>query len=115
MTKEYRTIQGIAGPLVFVEKTHPVAYGEIVSVQLPNGDKKRGQVLDTAADLVAIQIVEGTEGIDRNSSVRFMGETLKFPVSAGQKDEPSLDTKTVMRRECSFPGRILTASDSTRF
>jgi V/A-type H+/Na+-transporting ATPase subunit B len=81
MTKEYRTIQSIAGPLVFVEKTHPVSYGEIVSVQMPNGEKKRGQVLDTAADLVAIQIFEGTEGIDRNSTVRFMGETLKFPVS----------------------------------
>ncbi|MBI2076746.1 MAG: V-type ATP synthase subunit B [Euryarchaeota archaeon] len=81
MTKEYKTIQGIAGPLVFVEKTHAVSYGEIVSVQLPNGDRKRGQVLDTAADLVAIQIFEGTEGIDRNSTVRFLGETLKFPVS----------------------------------
>lgn len=81
MTKEYRTIQGIAGPLVFVEKTHAVSYGEIVSVQMPNGDKKRGQVLDTAVDVVAIQIFEGTEGIDRNSTVRFMGETLKFPVS----------------------------------
>lgn len=81
MTKEYRTIQGIAGPLVFVEKTHPIAYGEIVSVQMPNGEKKRGQVLDTAADLVAIQVFEGTEGIDRASTVRFLGETLKFPVS----------------------------------
>ena len=81
MTKEYKTIQAIAGPLVFVEKTHAVSYGEIVSVQLPNGDRKRGQVLDTAADLVAIQIFEGTEGIDRNSTVRFLGETLKFPVS----------------------------------
>ena len=81
MTKEYKTIQGIAGPLVFVEKTHAVSYGEIVSVQMPNGDRKRGQVLDTAVDLVAIQIFEGTEGIDRNSTVRFLGETLKFPVS----------------------------------
>jgi V/A-type H+/Na+-transporting ATPase subunit B len=81
MTKEYKTIESVAGPLVFIEKTHPVAYGEIVSVQLPNGQKKRGQVLDTASDLVAIQIFEGTEGIDRASSVRFLGETLKFPVS----------------------------------
>lgn len=81
MTKEYRTIERIAGPLVFVQKTDPVAYGEIVSIQLPNGDRKRGQVLDTAKDLVAIQVFEGTEGIDRASSVRFLGETLRFPVS----------------------------------
>lgn len=81
MSKEYRTISDVAGPLVFVEKTEPVAYGEIVSVQLPDGKRKRGQVLDTAKDLVAIQIFEGTEGINRASTVRFLGETLKFPVS----------------------------------
>ncbi|HLF06862.1 MAG TPA: V-type ATP synthase subunit B [Thermoplasmata archaeon] len=81
MSKEYRTITDIAGPLVFVEKTDPVAYGEIVTIQMPNGDRKRGQVLDTSKDLVAIQVFEGTEGIDRASTVRFLGETLKFPVS----------------------------------
>jgi V/A-type H+/Na+-transporting ATPase subunit B len=81
MSKEYKTIRDIAGPLVFVEKTEPVAYGEIVSIQLPDGSRKRGQVLDSAADLVAIQVFEGTDGINRDSSVRFMGETLRFPVS----------------------------------
>jgi V/A-type H+/Na+-transporting ATPase subunit B len=81
MSKEYRTISDVAGPLVFVEKTQPVGYGEIVSIQLPDGSRKRGQVLDAAADLVAVQVFEGTEGIDRNSTVRFLGETLKFPVS----------------------------------
>lgn len=81
MSKEYRTIRDIAGPLVFVEKTDPVAYNEIVTIQLPDGSKKRGQVLDSSADLVAIQVFEGTDGIDRSSTVRFLGETLKFPVS----------------------------------
>ena len=28
--KEYKTITQIAGPLVFVEKTDPVGYGELV-------------------------------------------------------------------------------------
>ncbi|MHB1262734.1 MAG: V-type ATP synthase subunit B, partial [Thermoplasmatota archaeon] len=46
--KEYRTITNIKGPLVFVEKTHPVGYGELVSMRLPNGDIRRGQVLDTS-------------------------------------------------------------------
>ena len=30
MQKEYKTINEIAGPLVFVEKTEPVGYGELV-------------------------------------------------------------------------------------
>ena len=29
-SKEYKTITDIKGPLVFLEKTEPVAYGEIV-------------------------------------------------------------------------------------
>lgn len=44
--KEYKTINRIAGPLIFVEKTHPVGYGEIVEVNV-NAEKKLGQVLET--------------------------------------------------------------------
>jgi V/A-type H+-transporting ATPase subunit B len=81
MTKEYRTITRIAGPLVFVEKTEPVGYGELVSVALPDGTTRRGQVLDTSRDAVVVQIFEGTAGMDMASGVRFLGETLKLPVS----------------------------------
>jgi V/A-type H+-transporting ATPase subunit B len=81
MTKEYRTITEIAGPLVFIEKTEWVGYGELVEVSLPDGTKKRGQVLDTSKDMVVIQIFEGTAGIDKDSAVRFLGETAKLNVS----------------------------------
>ena len=81
MSKEYKTISEIAGPLVFVEKTAPVGYGELVSISLPDGSKKRGQVLDTAKDLVVVQVFEGTSGIDRSTGVKFLGETIKMPVS----------------------------------
>ena len=50
--KEYRTISKIAGPLVFVEKTEPIAYGELVNIVLADGTTKRGQVLDTSDELV---------------------------------------------------------------
>ena len=43
MQKEYKTIREISGPLVFVEKTEPVSYGELVQVSLPDGSTKRGQ------------------------------------------------------------------------
>jgi len=81
MAKEYRTITQIAGPLVFVEKTEPVGYGELVTISMPDGSTKRGQVLDTSTDIVVIQVFEGTGGIDRSSGVRFLGETFKMPVS----------------------------------
>ena len=79
--KEYRTITSIAGPLVFVEKTEPVGYMELVNVILEDGTVKRGQVLDTSEKLVAIQVFETTAGIDRRSKIRFTGEVIKMPVS----------------------------------
>ncbi|MFY9982451.1 MAG: V-type ATP synthase subunit B [Methanoregula sp.] len=78
--KEYRTITKIAGPLVFVEKTEPIAYGELVNIVLFDGTTKRGQVLDTSDELVVVQIFETTTGIGRDSGVRFTGETIKMPV-----------------------------------
>ena len=81
VSKEYKTITEIAGPLVFVEKTEPIGYRELVSVRLSDGTMKRGQVLDTSDDMVVVQIFEGTTGIDRDATVRFLGETMKMPVS----------------------------------
>ncbi|MFH1127023.1 MAG: V-type ATP synthase subunit B [archaeon] len=82
MAKEYKTISRIAGPLVFVEKTEDVGYGELVRITMPNGDVKNGQVLDTSKDIVVVQIFEGTSGIDRNSRVKFLGKTIELPVSS---------------------------------
>lgn len=53
----------------------------MVSVRLSDGSVKRGQVLDSSDDVVVVQIFEGTSGIDRDAAVRFLGETMKMPVS----------------------------------
>ena len=81
MQKEYKTIKEISGPLVFVEKTEPVSYGELVQVSLPDGTTKRGQVLDTSHEIVVVQIFEGTSGINKESGVKFLGETIKINLS----------------------------------
>ncbi len=81
MTKEYKTIREIAGPLIFVEKTEPVGYNELVNINLPDGTTKRGQVLDTSDDIVVVQVFEGTGGLNKECGVRFTGETIKLPVS----------------------------------
>jgi V/A-type H+-transporting ATPase subunit B len=79
--KEYQTITEISGPLVFAEVDEPIGYDEIVEIETPAGETKRGQILETSEGVVAIQVFEGTTGIDRNASVRFLGETLKMPVT----------------------------------
>ncbi len=79
--KEYKTITRVAGPLVFVEKTEPVGYADIVKLALPDGQIKNGQVLDTSDDIVVVQVFEGTAGIDVGTRVKFLGDTLKLNVS----------------------------------
>jgi len=79
--KQYKTITQIAGPLVFVEKTEPVGYGNLVKIQMSNGEQRNGQVLDTSENAVVVQVFEGTSGIDRESTVTFLKETIKLSVA----------------------------------
>ena len=76
--KEYRTITDVKGPLVFLEKTEPVAYNEIVQLRLSDGTMKNGQVLDTSDDQVIVQVFEGTESVDRQTGVKFLGDCLLY-------------------------------------
>lgn len=76
--KEYKTITRVAGPLIFVEKTDNIAYGELVEIDLGNGQTKNGQVLDTSKELVLVQVFEGTSGIGRDASVKFTGKTIQL-------------------------------------
>ena len=87
--KEYRTITDVKGPLVFLEKTEPVAYGEIVQLRLTDGSMKNGQVLDTSDDMVVVQVFEGTAGVDLGTGVKFMGDVFKLPVSCLLYTSPS--------------------------
>ena len=38
--KEYKTINKVAGPLIFVEKTEPIGYADIIKIALPDGTTK---------------------------------------------------------------------------
>ncbi|MCH1524356.1 MAG: hypothetical protein L7S41_04355, partial [Candidatus Thalassarchaeaceae archaeon] len=79
--KEYRTITDVKGPLVFLNKTEPVAFGEIVELRLTDGTMKNGQVLDTSDDQVIVQVFEGTASIDKQTGIKFLGDVFKLPVS----------------------------------
>jgi len=81
MTKEYKTINEIKGPLLFVEKTEPVGYNELVEIRTEKGEVKRGQVLDTSNEVVVVQVFEGTGGLGKESSVKFTGDVIRMPLS----------------------------------
>ncbi len=79
---EYETITSVRGPLIFVSGVSGVAFDEIVEVELPTGEKRRGRVLDVSRGLAVVQVFEGTTGITPvGTKVRFLGRTLEIPVS----------------------------------
>ncbi|MBU7031198.1 MAG: V-type ATP synthase subunit B [Theionarchaea archaeon] len=82
MTKEYRTISEIAGPLMVVEKIESVTYGELVEIELPTGEKRRGRVLEVEMGKALVQIFEGSSELDINQTkVRFLGKGIELAVS----------------------------------
>ena len=81
-SREYRTVSEVSGPLMVVEGVEGVGYDEVVEIVTPSGEEKRGQVLEVERDRAVVQVFEGTSGIDsQDTTVRFTGSTIKFPVS----------------------------------
>ena len=81
--KEYKTISQIAGPLVFVEKISGVGYNEIVEIILPDGERRKGQVLDISETVAVVQVFGPTTGISTDqTTVRFLGETMQLGLSS---------------------------------
>ena len=82
MVTEYSTIGDIAGPLVLMDKVDHATYEELVEVELPDGEIRRGQVLEVNRQQVLIQLFEGTRGVDiAKTRVRFLGRGLELNVS----------------------------------
>lgn len=79
---KFKTVTRIAGPLMFVEKVGNVGYNELVEIELPDGERRMGQVLETAKGIAIVQVFGQTTGLDiEGTSVRFLGETARIPVS----------------------------------
>ena len=82
MYKEYLTVNSIAGPLILVQETEGVKYGEIAEIELKTGEVRRGRVLEVNRDKVLVQLFEGTAGLNvTESRVRFLGRGIELPVS----------------------------------
>src|SRR5215472_4265342 len=79
---DYRTIDRIAGPLLFVRDVANAAYGEIVEISLPDGTRRQGQVLDSRKGLAIVQVFGPTMSMNlTQTSIKFLGEVATLPVS----------------------------------
>jgi V/A-type H+-transporting ATPase subunit B len=78
---EYQTSSWASGPLLFVENVAGVGYREVVEVLLPNGQTRRGQVLEVDRGRAVVEVFGGTRGLDLVSTrVRTRGETVRLGV-----------------------------------
>ncbi|MGD0258097.1 MAG: V-type ATP synthase subunit B, partial [Thermoplasmata archaeon] len=79
---DYRTVDRVTGPLLFVNDVQNAAYGEIVEITLPNGERRQGQVLDSRKGLAIVQVFGPTMGMNvEQTSVKFLGEVARLAVS----------------------------------
>ena len=82
MIKEYKTIRQVANPLMVVEGVEGVTFDELVEIELPSGEKRRGKVLEVNGSKAVVQLFELAQGINlANSKVRFLGHPLQLAVS----------------------------------
>jgi V/A-type H+/Na+-transporting ATPase subunit B len=80
--KEYIGVNKIDGALVFIAKTHPVGYRELIECVDKVGNRRLGMVLESSTTYVVAQIFEGTSGMTLpDSRVRFSGKPLTIAVS----------------------------------
>jgi V/A-type H+-transporting ATPase subunit B len=82
ITKEYRTISQVKGPLIFVERISQVAYNEMVEIVSPDGEIRLGQVLEVDSLRCMVRVFVGTSGLDLDRTrVRFTGDVARLDVS----------------------------------
>lgn len=82
VTKEYRTVKQIAGPLMLVEGVEGITYGELAEIKLSDGSARRGRVLEVSGTRAMVQVFEGTSGLSpQEVKVKFLGKGMELGVS----------------------------------
>ena len=82
MLKEYKSVSEVVGPLMAVEGVEGAKFEELVDIELQNGEKRRGRVIEITGDQAMVQIFEGSAGINlKETTVRFLGKPLELGVS----------------------------------
>ncbi|MEM0326052.1 MAG: V-type ATP synthase subunit B [Desulfurococcaceae archaeon] len=82
LVRETSSLLRAQGSLLFVETIPGVRFGEIVEVELSNGETRLGQVIDAGKEVTVVQVFGGVADVDlKRTKVKYRGETLKIPVS----------------------------------
>ncbi|RLE13507.1 V-type ATP synthase subunit B [Candidatus Aerophobetes bacterium] len=82
MAREYTKIKELTGPLMLVENVRNVAFEELVEIELSDGQRRRGRVLEVSSDAALVQLFErATELGIKGTKVKFLGKGIQLGVS----------------------------------
>jgi len=82
MQKTYENVTSISGPILLVEGVEGVKYEELVEVKAPNGDVRRGKVLEIDGDRALVQMFESSQGLATEGlKAKFLGQIATLGVS----------------------------------
>jgi V/A-type H+-transporting ATPase subunit B len=80
--KQYSTVKELTGPLMLVEKVSGISYEELVEIELANGEKRRGRVLEVTSQTALVQLFERATGLGtEGTQVKFLGKGIQLDVS----------------------------------
>jgi len=80
--REYRSVTHIHGPIMVVDNVSGVAFGEVVEITLPSGEKRLGQVLESRTNRAIVQVFGTTRDLDTDATTaRFTGKTMHIAVT----------------------------------
>jgi V/A-type H+-transporting ATPase subunit B len=75
-------LRGISGSLAILGAIPGAFLGEMVEFSLSTGERRLGRVVELSKERTVAQVFEGTSDVSlSNINARFVGETLKIPVS----------------------------------
>jgi len=82
MTKEYKTIKEVVGPLMLVDHVEGVKYDELVQIRQENGEIRYGKVLEVNENKALVQLYNSSQGLKISTAkATFLGHGVELKVS----------------------------------
>jgi len=82
LTKEYKTVSTVKGPLIFVNDVRGAALGDMVGIKLENGETRPGRIIELNRKTAVIQVFGFTDSISPDTtSVVFHEQSARMNLS----------------------------------
>lgn len=82
MVINYVGVKEINGSLIVIDGVKGVSFEEIVDIELEDGSKRQGRVVQIDGERIVVQVFEGTRAVSlNNTKTRLTGRPMEMPLS----------------------------------